>query len=292
MPQLQDIDVQWVSIVDRAAVRDPQNKSEPRRFLLWKGEGVTPPEDTTTGKEGGPVPQQTPEELQAALTKAEEARAAAETAHKAELEKRDQEHKAELEKAQKERDEALAKAGKKPGEGEAEDGDEDDLNKADLPPEVRARIEKAERDATARIEKAEQAAQEATELAKAEREQRVTREFVAKAETLPHLPQKPGEFGPVLKSASEKLTKEEYDELDRVLKAANEQIERGSLFKELGGAGGPGPGAGTDAFSEVQRKAEELRKADSSLSPERALQKAMESDPELQARYAAEQRGV
>lgn len=42
MPQLIDLDVQFVSLVDRAAVRDPQRKSEPRRFLLSKRAGGAP----------------------------------------------------------------------------------------------------------------------------------------------------------------------------------------------------------------------------------------------------------
>ena len=42
MPQLKDLDVQFVSLVDRAAVRDPQRKSEPRRFILMKREGAAP----------------------------------------------------------------------------------------------------------------------------------------------------------------------------------------------------------------------------------------------------------
>jgi hypothetical protein len=44
VPQLVDIDVDFVSLVDRAAVRDPQRKSEPRRFLLMKREGANTPE--------------------------------------------------------------------------------------------------------------------------------------------------------------------------------------------------------------------------------------------------------
>jgi hypothetical protein len=49
MPQLIDLDVDYVSLVDVAAVRDPQRKSEPRRFLLRKREGAdTPiPQDNT-----------------------------------------------------------------------------------------------------------------------------------------------------------------------------------------------------------------------------------------------------
>jgi hypothetical protein len=39
MAQLKDLRVDTVSFVDRAAVRDPQRKDEPRRLLLWKAEG-------------------------------------------------------------------------------------------------------------------------------------------------------------------------------------------------------------------------------------------------------------
>lgn len=38
MPALTDLDVDWVSLVDRAAVRDAADPSEPARFLLWKAE--------------------------------------------------------------------------------------------------------------------------------------------------------------------------------------------------------------------------------------------------------------
>lgn len=290
MPQLEDLSVDWVSLVDRAAVRDPQNKSEPRRFLLWKREGVTPPDHTSIGKRGGAMPQPTPEELQASLEKAEKEKKEAQEAHEAELKKKQEEHEAALKKAEEEHAAELAKAKKSSGETEGEDDDDDDLKKADLSPAVRAELEKRETAANERIEKAEKDAKDAQELAKAEQDKRVTREFVAKAEGYQALPQKPAEFGPVLKSASEKLTKEEYDELDRVLKAADEQIRRGDLFKQIGGDGGPG-GVGTDAFSELQRKAEEIRKSDSKLSPEQALEKAMQADPELQRRYLAEQRG-
>jgi hypothetical protein len=51
-------------------------------------------------------------------------------------------------------------------------------------------------------------------------------------------------------------------------------------------------GRTTDVFAEAQRKAEEIRKADPKLSPEQALERAMEGDPDLQQRYLAEQRGA
>lgn len=40
MAHLKDLDVQFVSLVDRAAVRDPVNKDEPMRFLIWKRDGA------------------------------------------------------------------------------------------------------------------------------------------------------------------------------------------------------------------------------------------------------------
>lgn len=39
LSNLSDLQVDFVSLVDRAAVRDPVNQSEPMRFLVWKREG-------------------------------------------------------------------------------------------------------------------------------------------------------------------------------------------------------------------------------------------------------------
>lgn len=46
MPVLKDIQVDWISFVDRAAMRDPQNQSEPQRFLITKREGADAPHTT------------------------------------------------------------------------------------------------------------------------------------------------------------------------------------------------------------------------------------------------------
>lgn len=47
MAQLTDLRVDSVSLVDRAAVRSPTDKNEPRRFLLFKREGTTPKKEKT-----------------------------------------------------------------------------------------------------------------------------------------------------------------------------------------------------------------------------------------------------
>ena len=114
-------------------------------------------------------------------------------------------------------------------------------------------------------------------------------EHVKKAEELSALPQKPAEFGAVLKSASEKLSADEFSALESVLKGADDTIRRGDVYKEFGTSS---QGGADDAFSQLQRKAEEIRKSDSSLSAEQALQKAMEGDRALAAAYLKEQQGA
>ncbi len=42
MPELRNLDVQWLSLVDRAAVRDPSDPTEPQKFLLWKADRGEP----------------------------------------------------------------------------------------------------------------------------------------------------------------------------------------------------------------------------------------------------------
>jgi hypothetical protein len=277
MPHLQDLTVDWVSLVDRAAVRDPQNKSEPRRFLLWKREGTTTP----TADKGGDHMTTTEDELRAAVDKAEQDAKEAREAQ---------------EKAEKERDDALAKAAEaeeKDGDDEKDGGAEAEVNKADLPPAVRAALEKAEereKEATRKADEAMLKAEAADKIAKEERDTRVTQEFITKAEGFKALPVKPASFGPVLKRASEKLDKADFDALDELLKAADEQIAKGDLFKEMG-AGVGGSVLPSDSLGELQRKAEELRKNDSGLSKADAEIRVMKEDPELQARYLAEQRG-
>lgn len=165
-----------------------------------------------------------------------------------------------------ERDEAVAKNEKLEKKLAKKDPDAKpaDLNKADLSPEWQARIEKMEADQKAAVEKSEADAK----LAKDERDQRVTREFVVKAEAIPHVAGDTAEFGKVLKSASELLSKEEFELLEQRLSAVNEQIDKGELFKQLGRSGDAERDSGEDA---IARKAEELKKADSSLSDYDAL---------------------
>ena len=254
--QLRNLDVSHVSLVDRAAVRDPSNPTEPQRFLLFKKESGSP---TPTGGDMPNTP--TAEELTTALAKAEEERDAA------------------IERAEKA--EELAKS----TETEPKTEPKTEIDKSELPAEVRAILEKAETE-TAEIRKRAEAAEE---LAKAERDARIEREFITKAASdFPHLGNA-SDLGPRLKRMSETLSKEDYDAHLQELKAANARIETGQLFAELGKSGDPTPGS-SDTSAELQAKAEEIRKADPNVSEYEAKRRALQADKETQARYLSNAR--
>ena len=197
--------------------------------------------------------------------------------------------KAELQKAQDEAKEATAKAEKATADlaeakkAEAPEPKPAVVDKSELAPEVRAALEKAESDAKElgdRLAKAE-------ETAKAERDVRLTRDFIAKADTYKGLPVEATKFGPVLKAISESVSEETYSELEKALNAADEGIVKGDLFKTIGA---DGEKTDNSAIDEVQRKAEEIRKADPKVSSADAFELAMKSDRKLQERYLAEMR--
>ena len=188
-----------------------------------------------------------------------------------------EDNSAALAKAETERDEALAKAEElaaKVAELEKADSETEveEIDKAELPPAVVARLEKlekAETEAADRIEKAEK-------LAKAERDVRITREFVAKAETMGHVAGDAEEFGKLLKAASESMSKEDFEYLEQRLNAANEQIAKGSLFEQMGSSDSSGPA--DEGGQALALKAEEIRKADPSVSQYEAMLRASRGD--------------
>lgn len=197
MPELRNVNVDFVSLVDRAAVRDPSAPSEPRRFLVWKAERGADP-----NQPGGNMPQT------------------------------EQELRDELAKAQK-RIAKLEKKLTKQAETETEPSEAEQIDKSELPEPVRKALEKAEADA----EETRKRAEKAEKVAKEERDRRVIGEFVAKAETMPHLQGEAAKVGALLKRAADKLEKDDYDTLESILTAANTQIETGKLYAELGSSG-------------------------------------------------------
>lgn len=137
------------------------------------------------------------------------------------------------------------------------------LAKAD--PAVRALIEK---------QQADLAAQQA--IVKAERDARLDREFVSKAEAMPMLAEDKSDLGGLLRRLAEALPAEDVTKWDTILKSANEQIAQGNLFASYGSGG-----AETTISKSVDAAAQELMKSDPNLTLDMARAKVYENNPDL-----------
>lgn len=129
------------------------------------------------------------------------------------------------------------------------------------------------------VKAAQAEAEEAKEIAKAEREARVRRDTLAKAEEFGALAIEKNELADVLYEAGEVLPSETMEKLHEVLAAANEATAVSKLFEEVGKSGE----GSSDAEDAIQKKADEIRKGDSSLTPEQAYDQALTENPELYA---------
>lgn len=132
------------------------------------------------------------------------------------------------------------------------------------------------------VKAAEERAEAAERIAKAERDHRLEREFVAKAASLSALPAEAEAFGKVLKSVADAVDTETFDALLSVLSAANEGITTGNLFAELGKSSSfdnDGP------TSEINKAAARLIESNPGLTREQAVAKAVEANPSLYNEY-------
>jgi hypothetical protein len=147
-----------------------------------------------------------------------------------------------------------------------------------LSPEARARVEKLEAESKAsrdRVEKLE--------------DERLTEQFTKRAEALPNVGTDRGKVAKLLKVASQKLEKADFEELETMLKAANEQIEKGQLFATHGSGGGRTP-TGDTAYAVAKEKAKALVEKKEVSTIEKGVQVIFEREPELYNRHLAESR--
>jgi hypothetical protein len=177
-------------------------------------------------------------------------------------------------------EEELTKAKKKApadeeeaNESEEEEAKEDAVGKAD--PVLRQEIEKMRSDHAEAIKKANERAEAAEELAKSERTQRLTREFVAKAADLPMIAEDPNELGSLLMEL-DALDPAAADKVEKLFKAANEGLRQGDLFGEIGRHGGA-----VTSSPAIDAAAEAIRKDAPELTQEQAVAKAYEDNPDL-----------
>lgn len=134
-------------------------------------------------------------------------------------------------------------------------------------------------------EKLEAVTKENTELKDTinkERDEKLTREYVAKAAEFKNLGINAEEYGPVLKKLAES-DKDAYDKHLAVLKAADEG--QGKLFTEAGASGESTVGS---AEEKINKAAEAIMKEDKTVTKEQAFTRALEQNPGLYDEYMSE----
>lgn len=117
-------------------------------------------------------------------------------------------------------------------------------------------------------------------------EENLSREYLAKAEALPFIPQlSKGEIADVLKMAERgrPLTKELGAKLMKSLRSINEVLAGNKSFEEVG-SGGEGS---DDPSDKIETIAKGLRKEDPKLTREQAYAKALEENKHLYREYEA-----
>lgn len=166
-----------------------------------------------------------------------------------------------------------AKAAKN-ADGDEDDEDEDKKVMKSLPESIKKRLEDFEK----------RAAEAEVALAKM-RDEKDTADAIAKAKTLNF--GKAEEIGPLLMRVTKgSTTAADAETLERLFKAAGEQSKVTHLFRSVGSD------TAVDGDPEVlmKAKAEEIRKANTSMTFEQAYAKAMEENPSLYNAYIAKRR--
>ncbi len=173
------------------------------------------------------------------------------------------------------------KAGEGTGKEKKEGHSGGDLSKETLEkldPGVRSLLEKALEERDQAAAKADQALSMAKEL----KDEKILKEYVEKADDLPHLPIEPLKFGPVMKALGE-AHPAEFAEVYRLLKAVDAIVEKSALFSEIGKAG-----QGNSAEAQIYAKARAMVAKDGDLTFEEAVEKVMDLEPGLYEKSEAE----
>lgn len=155
------------------------------------------------------------------------------------------------------------------------------LDKA-IPEAIRKELEDAKAAAAAEVAKN---ATLAEKVAKMELKER-TAEFVNKAKDLPNIGGAT-EVGTLLLSISDKVEEATYKELERLLKAANAQLEKGALFTQMGD---PGAAPTEGPLAEINKLAAAKLSAGQAATIEIAKAAVMQERPDLRNDYMAAQR--
>lgn len=138
------------------------------------------------------------------------------------------------------------------------------------------------------VKAAEERAYLAEQIAKAERDYRLEREFIAKADTLGNLAISAEDFGLVLKNIADSISEEDFDTIWQVLSAANESVAKSGIFEEVGKS--VGANDSDSPMNVIEKAAARIMNDNPSLSKEQAVAKALEADATLYTQYIREGR--
>ena len=192
---------------------------------------------------------------------------------------------------------AMKKADADMDDEEEEDEDEDEMEKADdadaieaddeivLEEEDADEVEKFLKSADPRlaeiVKSAVSRAEAAETIAKRERDLRLEKEFIAKADDLSHLPAKADEVVALLKAVNDGAPRA-AGAFEELLKRCNSALAEGAIYKSEGQSE---TGEAATVVARWDSAVEAVRKSDDSLSYEQAFASALDQNPELYEEY-------
>jgi chemotaxis protein histidine kinase CheA len=167
-------------------------------------------------------------------------------------------------------------------EVEEDEEEEDDLKKA-----ISKSLESAPSAVRDEVERLWKANRDLEAVVKKEKDERLRREFVAKAaETYPNLPGiSPDELGLVIKTLHD-LDVAIAAQVENVLKSANAAIESGDVFSEMGSGAHGGEATAFGRLDSIAK--EKVSKAAGGVSYHKAFEQAMNENPDLYSNYLNE----
>lgn len=143
-----------------------------------------------------------------------------------------------------------------------------------------------QRESIAKAEKlvkmANERAEAAETIAKAERDHRLTQEYISKARSFSNLPVNAQEFGPVLKRLHETMEEDDVALIEKALSTANESVS--NYFGEIGKRGD-----NAELNDRLESVAKSMADNDSSITIEQARSRALEQDPSLYDEFLQDQ---
>lgn len=272
--RLRKLSIDRVDLVDR-----PSNA--PSRIVMWKRaeEPETAGDSPSADKKEAEMPQQKAADgIDAAV---------------ADVQKRLEDVQAELKKSQAESAELRKRAEAaeaKAAEAVQKSAPEPEPKREDVLKSLPEDVRKMFADEQAKREAAEATAKRALDAVEAEKNARLTREWIGKAEAYKHLPVKPVEFGVVLKGMSEKAP-EEFAVIEPLLKKADELFKVSVPTDELGSNASSEQASAYKKLETMAKRAVEDGKHQTFAKAFAAIATAPENQ-NLYSDYLAEQRGA